>query len=167
MQKQDNYNEISFRNNLTSKRTQGHATLFGLKMHAWRCWEVSAAVQTGPIEIVRTHIFVVEDFGNGIHPFRVLVSKLCQNYFLGTETENNILPRAFWPILNHGTFEVWFNVWKKFKMALGLFKRNLSPVSNKKKDQTKQEKRQHKPNQHSPSGYRCIDPLPISIQVKF
>ena len=48
MQKQDNYNEISFRNNLTSKRTQGHSTFFGPKMHAWRCWEVSAAVQTGP-----------------------------------------------------------------------------------------------------------------------
>lgn len=116
-------------------------------------------------EIVRTHIFVAEDFGNGIHPFRV--SKLCQNYFLGTETENNILLRAFRPILNHGTFEVWFNVWKKFKMALGLLKRNLSPVSNKKKDQTKQEKRQNKSNQHSPSGYRCIDPKLISIQVKF
>lgn len=159
MQKKDNYNEISFRNNLTSKRKQGHSTLFGLKMHGAVCGCPNGS------EIVRTHIFVAEDFGNGIHPFRV--SKLCQNYFLGTETENNILPRTFWPKLNHGTFEVWFNVWKKFKMALGLLKRNLSPVSNKKKDQTKQEKRQNKSNQHSPSGYRCIDPKLISIQVKF
>ena len=56
MQKQDNYNEISFRNNLTSKRTQGHPTLFGLKMDAWRCWEVSAAVQTGPRSFAPTFL---------------------------------------------------------------------------------------------------------------
>ena len=39
----DNYNEISFRNNLTSKRTQGHSTLFGLKMHGavGRCLRLS------------------------------------------------------------------------------------------------------------------------------